>query len=405
MSHKIKHVTIENGFVKNPDRVYYEEQFELLPHQHKDFVLTSGGDTQFKIYQPANTFLKEAYVLCKSAPTITEGNVGITIDTTTFESVGGGDIIIGSSTNIISRNTTMAQNSIVKILPSVSGNELVPVSGTTATSLGHTTSSRILYTNVNTDKSLSDAGNFRLLPVFANTDHSVHHFNPFYILSGTGEPQAAYNVSGGYAGASFSSSSASGDQVIVHPNTTSNHSPLTLGVLNTSRKLEFETSVILPSIATDFSFFTGLKLTATPLVSTDATCQAMFLFGSSTPLIGSGNSFVGNTDGDELYFVYSIGNTSYITKLGLKIVANREYHLKIDINKHRKITIFVNGIQYGLTSTASTYGSTATYDYDESLALTENVSLYPMIGIQNTDTNSRSVIVNYIKCSRESKKI
>ena len=131
----------------------------------------------------------------------------------------------------------------------------------------------------------------------------------------------------------------------------------------------------------------------------------MFLFGSSTPLIGSGNSFVGNTDGDELYFVYSIGNTSYITKLGLKVVANREYQLKIAINKHRKINIFVNGIQYGLTSTASTYGSTATYDYDESLALTENVSLYPMIGIQNTDTNSRNVIVNYIKCSRESKKI
>ena len=28
MSHRIKNVTIEDGFVRNPDRVYYEEYFE-----------------------------------------------------------------------------------------------------------------------------------------------------------------------------------------------------------------------------------------------------------------------------------------------------------------------------------------------------------------------------------------
>ena len=34
-----------------------------------------------------------------------------------------------------------------------------------------------------------------------------------------------------------------------------------------------------------------------------------------------------------------------------------------------------------------------------------NVSLYPVVGIQTTSANSRSVIVNYIKCSRDSKKV
>ena len=60
MSHQIKHVTIENGFVKNPDRVYYEEQFELLPYNLKDFVLTTSGNTDFKIHQPANTFFERS---------------------------------------------------------------------------------------------------------------------------------------------------------------------------------------------------------------------------------------------------------------------------------------------------------------------------------------------------------
>ena len=404
MSHQIKHVTIENGFVKNPDRVYYEEQFELLPYNLKDFVLTTGGNTDFKIHQPANTFLKEAYVLCKSAPALTEGDVGINIDDNAFTTIASGNIIVGTATNIINTHTTITANSLVKIFPSQSNNEILPVTSTSSTITGHSTTKRDLFCRVTTSNTVTNAGNFRLIVIFANTDHSVHHFNPFYIISGTGHPTCDYDISSGYTGAKFITSTSSGDQIIVHPNVSSNHSPLSLGVLNTSRKIEFETSIILPSIATDFSMFTGLKLTATPLVSTDASCQAMFVFGSSTPLI-AGESFVGNTDGDNLYFVYSKASTTYITKLGLKLVANRVYNLKIVINKQRKITIFVNGIQYGLTSEASTFGSNATNNYDESIALSENIALYPMIGLENTSTNSRGIVVNYIKCSRDCKKI
>ena len=98
-----------------------------------------------------------------------------------------------------------------------------------------------------------------------------------------------------------------------------------------------------------------------------------------------------------------------MTDTGLAVVANTEYHLKITINKQKKITIFINGVQYGLTTTAyssGNYGNTATNSYDESLEMS-NVSLYPVIGMQNSDSNTTasSVIVNYIKCSRDSKKV
>ena len=44
----------------------------------------------------------------------------------------------------------------------------------------------------------------------------------------------------------------------------------------------------------------------------------------------------------------------------------------------------------------------ATNTYDESAQLTNNVSLYP-IGLQLTSATKRSVIVNYISCSRDAK--
>ena len=69
MSHRIKNVTLEDGFARNPNRIYHEEFFNTLPHQHKEFSLpSSSGDTDFTIYQPANTFLKEMYVVCTTAP-------------------------------------------------------------------------------------------------------------------------------------------------------------------------------------------------------------------------------------------------------------------------------------------------------------------------------------------------
>ena len=216
-----------------------------------------------------------------------------------------------------------------------------------------------------------------------------------------GTPNVEYDCSSGYSGLKLTTSTTASDQAIIHHNSTA-HNALSSGVLRTSGRIEFETSVIFPSIAAEFSFVAGLKLTSTPLITTD-TNQAMFIFGQDEPLVASADL----SSNANILFVYSVGGTDYITDTGLAVVANREYHLKIKINKHKKISIFINGVQYGLTTTAyssGNYGSTATNSYDESVAMS-NVSLYPVAGIQTTSANSRSVIVNYIKCSRDSKKV
>ena len=40
MSHRIKNVTLEDGFARNPNRIYHEEFFNTLPHQHKEFIFS-----------------------------------------------------------------------------------------------------------------------------------------------------------------------------------------------------------------------------------------------------------------------------------------------------------------------------------------------------------------------------
>ena len=400
MSHRIKNVTLEDGFAHNPNRIYHEEFFCTLPHQHKEFNLpSSAGNTDFTIYQPANSFLKELYVVCTSAPTITDGNVGISVSHgSTAQNVGSGTLVVGTETNIIQSHTTMAENTIAKVFPN---SEQTSSSNAVETSIGYTTTRRILSCRVTTSTDASTVGTFKLIPVFGNFNTSLHQFNPIYTLTGTGTPYADFidvdNSNYVYGGMYlFTSAASADDQVILHPNPSNGHNALNSGVLKTGSRIEFQTSVIFPSIATNFSFFAGLKLTATPLIATD-NHQAMFCFGQASPLdasLPSTTNFV---------FAYSVGGTDYMTNLGLPVVADREYHLKFVMDKNRKIKVFINGVQFGLSSTSGTY--TATNNYDESAQLTNNVSLYPMAGLQLTSATKRSVVVNYISCSRDAKKV
>ncbi len=400
MSHRIKNLTLEDGFARNPNRIYHEEFFGTLPHQHKEFNFpSSAGNTDFTIYQPANTFLKEMYVVCTSAPTLSSaGNVGMSVSHgSTAAAVTSGTVVLGTTTNIINNHTTMAVNSLSKIFPD---SELTPSSGASETSVGHSSTRRLLAIRVTTSQDASTVGTFKVITVFANTDTSVHQFNPNYTLTGTGTPYVDYIDSANsdyvYGGMYLFTSATSGHQALVHPNNSSGHNALNSGVLKTGSRLEFQTSVIFPSISTNFSFYTGLKLTPDPTIATDAN-QAIFCFGQSAPLDASLPS---NTN---FVFAYSVGGTDYMTNLGLPVVADREYHLKFVMDKNRKIKVFINGIQFGLSSASGTY--TATNTYDESAQLTNNISLYPMVGLENTAASSKSVVVNYIKCSRDAKMV
>ena len=93
-----------------------------------------------------------------------------------------------------------------------------------------------------------------------------------------------------------------------------------------------------------------------------------------------------------------------MTNLGLPVVADREYHLKFIMDKNRKLKkVFINGVQFGLSSTSGTY--TATNTYDESAQLTNNVSLYPMLTLKIQMQIQEVLLLIILKCSRDAKKV
>ena len=144
----------------------------------------------------------------------------------------------------------------------------------------------------------------------------------------------------------------------------------------TENEVHWETSIMLPAIDNQ-NVWAGLKLTNAPELATDDD-QAYFKF--QTDATNSGQAF---TDFTKLHFVHSIGGTDFISQIPITVAANTPYHLKIEIDSDRKAAIFVNGIQYNVTSTSGSTGGTAvTTGTTKSGALTNDVDLIPYVGIE-----------------------
>jgi len=161
----------------------------------------------------------------------------------------------------------------------------------------------------------------------------------------------------------------------------------------------WETSIMLPAIDNQ-NVWAGLKLTNAPELATDDD-QAYFNF--LTDADNSGQSF---DDFTKLHFIYSVGGTDYISVLPITVAANTPYHLKMEIDSDRKITIFVNGIQYNVTSTSGSTGGTAVTAVQpgtaatKSTALTDDVDLIPYNGIEANAGAAEALNTHYICMSR-----
>ena len=162
----------------------------------------------------------------------------------------------------------------------------------------------------------------------------------------------------------------------------------------TENEVHWETSIMLPAIDNQ-NVWAGIKLTNAPELATDDD-QAFFNF--LTDADNSGQSF---TDFTKLHFVYSVGGTDYISQLPITVAANTLYHLKMEIDSDRKIAIFVNGIQYNVTSTSGSTGGTAvTTGTTKSAALTNDVDLIPYNGIEANAGAAEALNTHYICMSR-----
>ena len=196
------------------------------------------------------------------------------------------------------------------------------------------------------------------------------------------------------AGILATTAGADQDQAILTPHLDTAATAWAGCLWGTENEVHWETSIMLPAIDNQ-NVWAGLKLTNAPELATDDD-QAYFNF--LTDADNSGQSF---DDFTKLHFIYSVGGTDYISVLPITVAANTPYHLKMEIDSDRKITIFVNGIQYNVTSTSGATGGTAvTTGTTKTAALTNDVDLIPYVGIEAGAAAAEAVNVHYVCCSR-----
>ena len=195
------------------------------------------------------------------------------------------------------------------------------------------------------------------------------------------------------AGIVATTAGADQDQAIITPHLDTAATAWAGCLWGTENQVHFETSIALPAIDNQKAY-AGLKLTNDQLIATDAD-QAYFKFQTDATNSESFDDFT------KLHFVHSIGGTDHISVLPITVAANTIYHLKIEFDSSRQMSIFVNGTQYNVTSTAgSTGGTTVTTGTTKSAAMTDDVDLIPYIGIEAGAAAAEAIHIHYVKMSR-----
>jgi len=195
------------------------------------------------------------------------------------------------------------------------------------------------------------------------------------------------------AGIVLTTATADQDQAIIAPHLDTNQTAWQVTKWGTENQVEWECSINTNAIDNQ-KLWAGLKLTNDQLVATDDD-QAYFKFQTDAT---NSEAF---TDFTVWHFIYSVGGTDYISALPITVAANTIYHLRISIDSDRKISIFVNGVQYNVTSTSGSTGGTAVSSgTTKSLALTDDVDLIPYIGIEAGAAAAEAVDVHYQWISR-----
>jgi hypothetical protein len=195
------------------------------------------------------------------------------------------------------------------------------------------------------------------------------------------------------AGIVLTTAGADQDQAILAPHLDSGQTAWTGTKWGTENQVSWECSLNTNAIDNQ-KLWAGLKLTNDQLVATDDD-QAFFKFQTDAT---NSEAF---DDYTLLHFVHSIGGTDYISALPITVAANTNYHLKIDFDSDRKMSIFVNGVQYNITSTSGSTGGTAVASgTTKSAAMTDDVDLIPYIAIEAGAAAAEAVDVHYQCISR-----
>ena len=217
--------------------------------------------------------------------------------------------------------------------------------------------------------------------------------NKNFEVLGTNMTSALSTRNATAAGITLTTATADQDQAILLPHLDANQTAWSGTKWGTENQTVWECSINTNAIDKQ-KLWAGLKLTNDQLVATDAD-QAYFKFQTDAT---NSEAF---TDFTVWHFIYSVGGTDHISALPITVAANTIYHLKIEIDSSRQVSIFVDGIQYNVSTTAGSTGGTAvTSGTNKSAALTDDVDLIPYIGIEAGAAAAEAVDVHYECISR-----
>jgi len=195
------------------------------------------------------------------------------------------------------------------------------------------------------------------------------------------------------AGLTITTAGADQDQAIIAPHLDTAFTAWTGVLWGSENQTEWECSVSTNAIDNQ-KWWAGLKLTNDQLVATDSN-QAFFKFQTDAT---NSEAF---TDFTLLHFVHSIGGTDYISALPITVAANTTYHLRIKIDSDRKLSMFVDGIQYNITTTSgSTGGTSVAKGTTKSAAMTDDIDFIPYIAIEAGAAAAEALDVHYQAINR-----
>jgi hypothetical protein len=218
-------------------------------------------------------------------------------------------------------------------------------------------------------------------------------YNLDFEVLGTNMTTALVTFDSDRAGLTITTAGADQDQSIILPHLDTNQTSWTGVGWGTENQVEWEGAVSTNAIDNQ-KLWAGLKLTNDQLIATDDD-QAYFKFQTDAT---NSEAF---TDYTLWHFVHSIGGTDYISALPITVAANTLYRFKITIDSNRKASIFVNGIQYNVTTTAASTGGTAvTTGTTPTAALTNDINLIPYIGVEAGDGAAEALDVHHQAISR-----
>jgi len=225
--------------------------------------------------------------------------------------------------------------------------------------------------------------------------------NPNWFISGTNSIDEFLQYGGSKPGVQFFTGSLDNDQMILRPkrsnlgnnSTVGNVSPWRDVLFTPSDQIDLNIGFSTGATITNQAIFAGLNLGTDRGVIADNDDKAYFLYATDDDL----GTLTTNAN---LHFIYSVAGTDFITDLGITVTASTVFKLKISFDENRQISVFVNGVQHGLVTTATAGGATQSVATTKSLAMTSTAELKPYVGIQNLSSTTHTFHVHYVRISR-----